>query len=165
MKLVKMVKSSCAAFLYKLVGLLREIGNLSTKGDPDVWIRPAVKPDGTEYHEMVLCNVDDVFSILVTPMKNIEGIKALFKFKGYKAEVPDMYLGVLIQKVETVDGKECWMMSAEKYANTSVENIKLKIAKSNCRISSCCDTHMTTTYYPSKDITKKMQRDCKYIRS
>ena len=48
--LVKMalygLKSSGAAFRSKLAGVLRDIGYLSTKGDPDVWIRPAVKPDG-----------------------------------------------------------------------------------------------------------------------
>ena len=47
-------------------------------------------------------------------MKTIEGIKAVFKLKCDKAEVPDMYLGASIQKVENVDGTECWMMSAEK---------------------------------------------------
>ena len=32
----------------------------------------------------------------------------MFKLKGDKAEVPDMYLGALIQKVETADVTECW---------------------------------------------------------
>ena len=72
---------------------------------------------------MVLCYVDDVLLILATQMRTIEGIKALFKLKGDKAEVPDMYLGVLIQKVETVNGMECWMMYAEQYVKASVENV------------------------------------------
>ena len=55
---------------------------------------------------MVLCYVDDVLSISATPMKTIEGIKAVFKLKGDKAEVPDMYIGALVQKVETADGTE-----------------------------------------------------------
>ena len=92
--LVKMalygLKSSGASFRSKISGVLRDIGHLSTKGDPDVWIRPAVKPDGTEYNEMLLCYVDDVLEISATPMKNIGGIKAVFKFKYDKAEVPDM---------------------------------------------------------------------------
>ena len=106
--LVKMalygLKSSGAAFLSKLAGVLRDIGHLSTKGDPNVCIRPEVKPDVTEYHEMVLCYVDDVLEILATPMKTIEVIKAVFKFKGDNAEVPDIYLGASIQKVKTADG-------------------------------------------------------------
>ena len=69
---------------------------------------------------MVLCYVDGVLEISATPVKTIEGIKALFKLKGDKAEVPDMYLGASIQKVETADGTECWMMSADKYIKTAV---------------------------------------------
>ena len=48
---------------------------------------------------MVICYVDDVLAILAAPMKTIEGIKAVLKLKGDKAEVPDMYLGTMIQKV------------------------------------------------------------------
>ena len=63
---------------------------------------------------MVLCYVDDILAISATPMKTIEGIKAVFNLKGDKAEVTDMYLGESIQKVETADGTKCLMMSAEK---------------------------------------------------
>ena len=79
--LVKMalygLKSSGAEFQYKLAGLLRDIDYLSTKGDPGVWIQPAVKPDGTEYQKMVLCYVDDVLEILATPIKTIKGTKSV----------------------------------------------------------------------------------------
>ena len=104
---------------------------------------------------MVLCYVDNVLEILATPMKTIEGIKSLFKLKGDKAKVPDMYLGTSIQKVETAYGTECWMMSVEKYVQAAVENVKIKLSKSNCRIPSCCNTHMSTTYHPSEDVAKE----------
>ena len=114
--LVKMsingLKSSSAAFRSNIAEVMRDIGYLSTKRDPDVWIQPAVKPDGTEYHKMVLYYIDNVLAISETLMKIIEGIKAVFKLKGDKAEVPNMYLGALIQKVETADGTKFWMMSA-----------------------------------------------------
>ena len=89
MILVKMalygLKSSGAAFRSKLAGVLRDIGRFLTKGDPYLWIRPAVKSDVTEYHKIVLCYVDNVLAILATTMENIEGIKALFKLKVDKA--------------------------------------------------------------------------------
>ena len=53
-------------------------------------------------------------------MKTIEGIKAVFRLKGDKAEVPDVYLGASIQRVETADGTECCMMSADKYVKADV---------------------------------------------
>ena len=80
---------------------------------------------------MVLCYIEDVLTISATPTKTIEGTKAVFKLNGDKAEVPDMYLGASIQKVETVDGTDCWMMSAHKYVKAAVENCKLKLSKSN----------------------------------
>ena len=64
-------------------------------------------------------------------MKTIELIKELFKLKFDNAEVPAMYLGASIQKVETADGTECQMMSAEKYVKADVENVKLKLTKRN----------------------------------
>ena len=57
---------------------------------------------------MVLYYVGDILSISATKMKTIEGIKSVFKLKGAKTEVPGIYLGLLIQKVETTDGTECW---------------------------------------------------------
>ena len=62
-------------------------------------------------------------------MKTVEGIKAVFKLKGDKTDVPDMYLGASIQKVETSDDTECWMMSADKYVKDAVENVELKLSK------------------------------------
>ena len=87
-------------------------------------------------------------------METIEGIKGVFKLKGNKEDVTDMYLGASILKVETTDGTECWMMSAEKYVKASVENIKLKLSKSNCGLPSHCDTTMAATYHLSEDVTK-----------
>ena len=92
-------------------------------------------------------------------METIEGIRAVFKFKGDRAEVPDMYLGALIQKVKTADGTECWMMSAEKYAKAAVDNVELKLSKSNCRLPSRCYTPVATTYHPSEDVTKEINAE------
>ena len=108
---------------------------------------------------MVLCYVDNILAIPATPMKNTEGIKAVFKLKGDKAEVPDMYLCASIQKVETADGTECWMMSAEKYLKAVVENIELKLSKSNYRLPSRCDNPMVITYQPSEDVSKEMNAE------
>ena len=61
---------------------------------------------------MLSCYVDDVLEILSTPMKTIDGIKAVFKLKGDKAKVPGIYLGASIQKVVTTGSTECWAEEA-----------------------------------------------------
>ena len=78
----------------------------------------------------------------------------MFKLKGDKEELPDMYLCASIHKVETVDGTECWMIYADKFVKVALENVKLKLAKHNFRLPSRCDIPMATTYHPSEDVTK-----------
>ena len=70
-----------------------------------------------------------------------------------------MYLVDSIHKVETADGTEFWMMSAEKYVNAAVDNLKLKLSKSNFRLPSRCNNPMATTYHPSEDVTKEMNAE------
>ena len=62
-----------------------------------------MKLDGSEYYEIVLWYVDDVLAILDDPMKMIDRIRSVFKLKGEKVEIPDMYLGVKIQTAETAN--------------------------------------------------------------
>jgi len=75
-------------------------------------MRAAIKPDGTEYYEYVLCYVDDVLAISQDPMRTIEGIQSMFKLKDDKAEPPDIYLGATLEQVETQGGTKCWSMSS-----------------------------------------------------
>ena len=63
------LKSSGAAFGALLVETLYDLGYLPTKADLDVWIRLAVKANGFEYYEFVLCYVNDVLSISHDPQK------------------------------------------------------------------------------------------------
>ena len=97
------LKSSGAAFQAKLSGVLHDLGYMPTKADPDLWIKPAVKTDGSEYYEIVLFYVENVLSISDDPMKTIDGIKSVFKLKVYKSWIPYMYLSSTIQTTETSD--------------------------------------------------------------
>jgi len=42
------------------------------KANPNVWMRKAIKPDGTMYYEYALCYVDDIMVISADPNKVIE---------------------------------------------------------------------------------------------
>ena len=55
--------------------MLHDLGYMPTKDYPDIWIKPAVKPDGSEYYDMVLCYVDNVLAIADDLRKMIDGIK------------------------------------------------------------------------------------------
>ena len=117
------LKSAGAAFRALLAETLYDLGYVPTMADPDVWLRPAVKVDGFEYYEMVLCYVDDILSISENPKATLEGLQGTFKLKDNKIEEPDMYLGGQLGKMQ-VDGVECWTVSAEKYVSASVKNVE-----------------------------------------
>ena len=57
------LRSAGASFRSFLAEHLDNIGFRSSVADPDVWLRPAVKPDGEEYYEYVVCHVDDILAI------------------------------------------------------------------------------------------------------
>ena len=93
------LKPSGAALRAKLAGVLHDLLYVPSKAYPDVWIKPAVRPDGNEYYKMALCYVDDVLVIVTEPMKTMDGIRVVFKLKGDKAEKPDMYLGASLSEL------------------------------------------------------------------
>ena len=50
-------------------------------------------------------------------------------------------------------------MSSEKYFKASVENVELKLEKSNCRLPYRYVTPVATIYHPSEDVTKEMNAE------
>ena len=93
------LKSSGAAFRSKLDGVLHDLLYVPSKTDPDVCIRPAIRPNESEYYEMALCYVDNFLVIAAEPMKTMDGIRAVFKLKGDMSEKPDMYLGASMSEL------------------------------------------------------------------
>ena len=136
--------------------MLHDSSYVPSKAYPDVWIRPAFRPNVSEYYGMALCYVDDVLVIAAEPMKNMDGIIVVFKLKDEKAEKPDMYIGSSLSELETANVTKCWTMSSEKYAKAAIENVEARLAKSDLRLPSRCDTPMRTSYHPSEDLTREM---------
>ena len=83
------LKYSGAAFRALLVETFYDIGYTPSKADPSMWLRLAVKPDGFEYYEMIICYVDDVLSISYDAMKTMKGIQHKFRLKDDKIAEPE----------------------------------------------------------------------------
>ena len=90
------LKYSGAAFHAHLAETLYDIGFVPTRADPDVWLRPAVKEDGFEYYEYVLCYVDDILAISHKAKDALKAVQAVFKLKDDRIDPPDMYLGATL---------------------------------------------------------------------
>lgn len=150
------LKTSGAAFRSLLADRLYDIGYKPTKGDPDVWIRPAVKADGFEYYEMVLVYVDDIFAISHLPQKTLEQIQEEFKFKNDEIAPPDMYLGSKLEN-KHFNGTKCWTMSSAKYVNAAIENVENKLKEQDKQLPKRADTPMVSNYRPEEDISAELQ--------
>ena len=131
------LKSSGAVFRAKIAGVLDDIGYSPSKADPDVWLRPAVNPDGAEYYEMLLCYVDYVLAISDMPMRTMDNIRSVFKIKDDKAEVLDVYLGATLSQFETGTSTKCWSMYLEKYVKTAIDNLESNLRKSDMNLPKC----------------------------
>ena len=88
------LKSSGSAFRGLLPEQFYQLGYRPSIYDPDLWMRPAVKPSGFMYYDYVICYVYYVICISDYPFRTMKGIQAKFKLKGYNIDEPDMYLVV-----------------------------------------------------------------------
>ena len=104
---------------------------------------------------MVLCYVHDVIAIYGMPMGTMDSIRSVFKIKDDKAEVPDVYLGSTLNRIETETGTKCWSMSSEKYVKAEIDNLESKLGKIDMHLPKY-RTPMSTSYHPSEDITKEL---------
>jgi len=112
-----------------LAETLYDLNYRPTKADPDVWLQPAVKPDGFEYYELVLCYVDDVLCMSHDAMNTMKGIQRSFKLKDDKIEEPDTYLGVGLSKMTPANGTVCWSMLLETYCKAAVKSVEQKLSE------------------------------------
>ena len=121
------LNSSESAFRSKLVEFLHNINYQPSLADPDVWMRPATKPNGFKHYEYIICYVDNVSILSQYPQYFIDGITAIFKLKKYKAETPNVYLGAQIDRLTLHEGTEYWSISSVKYLKAVIETFEQKL--------------------------------------
>ena len=138
------LKSSGAAFCSLLAETLHELNYTPSKADRDVYMRPAVKPNGFEYYEYVLCYVDYILSISHCPDVIMDGIQARFTLKYDKVEEPTDYLGAQLSKIKDEFGNDFWTMSSSKYCKADITNVEERLALVGKRLPTMCKTLMVT---------------------
>jgi hypothetical protein len=153
------LKSSGAAFRAHLAETLDAMGYKPSYADPDVWLRPAVKPDGFEYYEFILCFVDDVLAISADPKKSMDRIQEDFKPKDDKIAEPEVYLGATLSKMSLDNGRSCWSMSPEPYVRLAVANVEEDLAKSGRRLPAKCVTPFASKYAPWLETSAELKAD------
>ena len=120
-------------------------------------MRPAIKPNGFEYWEYILCYVDDILCISHDPTKSMKLIQSKFKLKDDKMEPPDTYLGSTISKMDNAHGDSCWAMSSDQYCSALVTNVEDELQKKGLRLPSKCPSPFTHGYKPEMDCTAELK--------
>jgi len=98
------LKSSGARWRDQFASILKELGFVNSRADPNVWMQKATKPDGLKYWEYVLCYVDDILAISHQPQLIMDDISKFVKFKPGSIKPPTLYLGADILRHTVHDG-------------------------------------------------------------
>jgi hypothetical protein len=129
---------------------------MPTKADPDVWIRPATKPNVFEYYEKTPIYVDNILCISHAPHATMKGIQATFKLKYDKFEKPEIYLrAMLTQKI--INGMEFRTVSSEQYVKASITTVEAALTSSGQRLPSRYTTPIQANYRPELNTTAELK--------
>jgi len=126
------LKSSGAAWRAHLTNTLQHLGYTSSLANPDVWLRPAKKPNGFEYYEYVLVYVDDQLVLSHQAEVTMKFLEEFYRLKDGYAK-PDRYLGAHIKEWRFPEdaSKAYWAISSEQYIKEAIRNVEADLQKCN----------------------------------
>lgn len=139
---------------------MSHLGFESCKADPDVWMRAAVKSDGTEYYEYVLLYTDDALSIgenAENVLRNEMG--RYFELKEESIGPPTIYLGGRLRSVTLANGVEAWAYGSSQYVQASVANVKQYLQDKNLPPLRNANAPLPSNYRPEIDVTPELTHE------
>jgi Reverse transcriptase (RNA-dependent DNA polymerase) len=121
------LKTSAYAWRSHLAETLRELNFEMCAADNDVWLRKAVKEDGTEYYEYVLVYTDDILAISHAPLEILNCLDQHYVLKPGSIGPPKQYLGAQVGEIRLPEEPEKvrWSLSSEKYAKEAIRNLQV----------------------------------------
>lgn len=139
---------------------MNELGFTHSLGDADVWYRPAVKKDGTEYYEYVLLYVDDVLVVSENAEAVIRNeIGRHWEFKESSIEKPSIYLGGKCREVELDNGVKCWAFGSSQYVQEAVKNVETWLGRSNRSLPRKAEQPFKPGYRPELDVSRELNHE------
>ena len=135
----------------------------SCPADPDVWMRPAEKSDGTTYYEYVLLYVDDALVISENAEEILrEEIGKYFELKEESIGRPSLYLGGCVRQVKLDNGVDAWSFSSSRCIQTVVKNVEEWLSKrgdGRWKLPSKVEMPMQLTYRPELGILPELSTE------
>ena len=150
-------KSAGKDFWEHLRSCMDFLGFTSCKADPDVWMRPATKADGSEYWEYVLLYCDDTLVISEKGESVLrEEIGKYFELKEESIGPPSIYLGGKMRKVTLNNGVEAWSFSSSQYVQAAVDNVEDYLKARNQKLPARASAPFTSNYRPEVDTSPEL---------
>ena len=151
-------KSAGADYWRHVRKAMDEMGFESCKADPDVWLRPSIRSDGSKYYQYVLLYTDDILSIMEDPERFIrEELGKRFTIKEKSIGPPTQYLGNKVSRVELVTGVKCWSFSSSQYAQAACKNVDEYRSKIGLRpLPTPTRAPWPSNYHPEADVTAEL---------
>jgi hypothetical protein len=153
-------KSAGRDFRNHLRGCMRHLEFESCPADPDVWMRPAKRSDGSEYYEYILLYTDDALVISENPESVLRNeLGRYFTLKEESIGPPKIYLGGGVRKVQLDNGVECWAFSSSQYVNAAVKNVEEYLEKHpdpKWKMPKNANTPTRTSYRPELDVSPEL---------
>ena len=154
------LKSSGARWRDHMASTLNEAGYSSCLADPDVWMKPKVKPCGFKYWEYVLVYVDDILVISHEPQVVMDYLSQKYTLKSGSVGEPTAYLGAEVKKwmIEGAEDplKPRWALSSDLYVKRAVANVERELADVGERLSTKVKTPLTPGYRPEMDTSPEL---------
>ena len=151
-------KSSGADFWRHLRTCMEHLGFHPCKADSEIWMRKALKDDGTEYWEYVLLYVDDALCVSCNGKHVLEKeIGKYFYLKPDSIGTPKIYLGNKVSKVTLSNGVEAWSFSSSQYVQNAVSNVEKYLASKGQKLQAKpVKAPFTSGYRPECDTSTEL---------
>jgi hypothetical protein len=113
----------------------------SSLADPDVWMCPAKKANGSECYDVLVISENG---------KNVlrSGIGKYFELKEESIGPPKLYLGGHMRLVELKNGAKAWAFSSSQYVQAAVKNAETYLEKTGGKLPRKAETPTHTSYRP-----------------
>ena len=150
-------KSAGRDYRNHLRACMRHLNFVSCLADPDVWMRPAKKADGSEYYEYCLLYTDDVLMISENAEKVLrEEIGKYFELKKESIGTPTIYLGGRCREVKLANDATAWGFSSSQYVQAAVKNVQTYLEERELKLPAKVTTPIRTSYRPELDVTAEL---------
>jgi hypothetical protein len=138
---------------------MKHLSFKSCKADPDVWMRPATKPDGHAYWEYVLLYTDDCLAVSHRGEYVLRNeIGKYFELKEESIGPPDIYLGGKLREVELEKGNKAWAFGSSQYITKggAVENVQSYLKTQNLVLPAKATGPLQPNYRPELDVSPEL---------